>query len=74
MYQPGEEDDDNGHLDPDFSQMTTSIINGLKSGSKWFVVDDTYICHINSKSVDGKYTLTGSNPSADGLGALLRQV
>ena len=53
MYQPEEEGD--GHLNPDFGQMTTSIIDGLKSGSKWLVVDNTYICHMNSKSVDGKH-------------------
>ena len=38
MYQPEEEGD--GHLNPDFGQITTSIIDGLKSGSKWLVVDN----------------------------------
>ena len=51
MYQPEEEGD--GYLDPECGKILTSIMDGLKHGTEWLVVDETFICHVNSKSVDG---------------------
>ena len=51
MYQPEEEGD--GYLDPECGKISTSIMDGLKHGTEWLVVDETFICHVNSKSVDG---------------------
>ena len=51
MYQPEEEGD--GYLDPECGNISTSIMDGLKHGTQWLVVDETFICHVNSKLVDG---------------------
>ena len=65
MYQPEEEGD--GYLDPECGKISTLIMDGLKHGTEWLVVDETFICHVNSM-------YTGNAPNAGDLVALLRQV
>ena len=47
MYQPEEEGD--GYLDPECGKISTSIMDGLKHGTEWLVVDETFICQTGGR-------------------------
>ena len=40
----------------DLKDIDVEVIDGNKAGSKWLVLEKTYICHSNAESVEGELT------------------
>ena len=40
----------------DLAKVDLDLIEGNKPGSKWLVIEKTYICHVNAGSTEGDVT------------------
>ena len=40
----------------DLAKVDLELIEGNKPGSKWLVIEKTYICHVNAGSTEGDVT------------------
>ena len=51
-------DNDCSYLVPseELNNYEIEVINGNKAGSKWLVIEKTYICHANAESTEGEVT------------------